>query len=206
MNFLAIDTSAEYMSVLAEINGERFLAHKTDCAMKHSTLLMTTVDELLQKANAKISDFDCFAGVVGAGSFTGIRIGIATIKGFALATGKPTLPITSFDLVAYTIKESKILALSDALHGAYYVCAYEDGKCVLQPSYLTGEELTPWLKKGFIPVSYADLPIENLHKFSPADGLYNAVKGKMQENAFGELTALYIRKSQAELNREKGEI
>ena len=206
MNFLAIDTSAEYLTVLAQLDGKRFCVHKTDCAMKHSTLLMPTVDELLRSANAKIADFDCFACVVGAGSFTGIRIGIATAKGFALATGKPTLPITSFALAAYTIKEDKILALSDALHGAYYACGYEKGKQVLPPSYLTGEEVEGLISQGFTPVSYADLPLANVQKFSPADGLYAAVQGEIEKGAFGELCALYIRKSQAELNREKGEI
>lgn len=206
MNFLAVDTSAEYLTVLAEINGEKFCVHKKDCAMKHSTLLMPTVDELLQEANAKVSDFDCFACVVGAGSFTGIRIGIATMKGFALATGKPTVPITSFDLAAYTVKEDKFLVLLDALHGSYYACAYENGKVVLPPSYIEEGEAEKWLDNGFTPVSYAQLPVQNLHAFSPADGLYEAVKSKIKEQAFGELFALYIRKSQAEINREKGEI
>ena len=206
MNFLAVDTSAEYLTVLAQVNGERFCVHKTDCAMKHSTLLMPTVDELLQKAGAKISDFDCFACVVGAGSFTGIRIGIATMKGFALATGKPTVAITSFDLAAYIVKEDKFAVVLDALHGSYYACAYEKGECVLPPSYLTDEELAPWFTKGFTPVSYARLPLSNLQTFSPADGLFAAVNAKIEKQQFGELAALYIRKSQAELNREKGEI
>ena len=204
MNFLAIDTSAEYLTVLAEVEGKRFCVHKTDCAMKHSTLLMPAIDGLLKEAGAEISDFECFACVVGAGSFTGIRIGIATVKGFSLATGKPTIPITSFELAAYTVKEEKILALSDALHGSFYACGFEKGAAVLPPSYLSREEVERILAQGFVPVSCADLPFSSLQKFSPADGLYAAVKAKTEQKAFGELTALYIRKSQAELNREKG--
>lgn len=203
-NFLAVDTSAEYMTVLAEVNGESFCVFEKDCAMKHSTRLMPAVDRLLSEANAKLSDFDCFVAVVGAGSFTGIRIGIATAKGFALATGKPTLPVTSFDLAAYIVKdEEKILALSDALHGSYYACAFERKKCTIPPSYLTGDEVRSLLAQGYTPCSHAALPLENLRIFDPVEGLRVAAKTLLEQGKFGELDALYIRKSQAELNLER---
>lgn len=205
-NFLAVDTSAEYMTVLAEINGKSFCVFEKDCAMKHSTRLMPAVDRLLREANAKLSDFDCFVAVVGAGSFTGIRIGIATAKGFALATGKPTLPVTSFDLAAYTVKdEEKILALSDALHGSYYACGFEGKKRAIPPSYLTGDEVQSLLEQGYVPCAHAALPLENLRIFDPVEGLRVAAKTLSKQEKFGELDALYIRKSQAELNLERGQ-
>lgn len=204
-NFLAIDTSAEYMTVLAEVNGESFCVFEKDCAMKHSSRLMPAIERLLDEAGAKLSDFDCFSAVVGAGSFTGIRIGIATAKGFALAMEKPTLPVTSFDLAAYTVKdEEKILALSDALHGSYYACGFEKGERTIPPSYLTEEEAKEILSRGYVPCSQADLPLENLRRFDPVEGLRLAVKGFAEKGKFGELDALYIRKSQAELNLERG--
>ena len=54
-----------------------------------------------------LGDCDFFAAVVGAGSFTGIRIGISAVKGFCAATGKPALPITSFDVAAYNTIDSE---------------------------------------------------------------------------------------------------
>lgn len=205
MNYLAIDTSAEYLTVAARVNGKRFCVHKTDCAMKHSTLLMPTVDELLAKNGLSVADFDCFACVVGAGSFTGIRIGIATAKGFALANRKPTLPVTSFDLAAYTVNEQKILALSDALHDTFYACGFENKTILLPPSYLTKEEVKRLISEnGYIPCSHAPLGIDGLRTYSPADGLIAAVETKLEKEEFGELSALYIRKSQAEINLEKG--
>ena len=103
--------------------------------MKHSVLLMQAVDETLKKADMTLGDCDFFAAVVGAGSFTGIRIGISAVKGVCLATGKPALPITSFDTVAYNALDGeKILCLVDALHGYYYACGYEKGEVTLAPA------------------------------------------------------------------------
>lgn len=209
-NFLAIDTGSSYMTVAACVDNKTYLSHRTDCAMRHSTLLMQEVDELLARANAKIGDFDFFAAMVGAGSFTGIRIGISTAKGFALATGKPTLPVTSFELGAYTVgreKGGKILVLCDALHGNYYAAGYENDTLVLQPSYLNEEEVLALIKRdGFLPVCAQPLDIGGVcaETFDPAQGLVQAVIALEEKGAFAPLDALYIRKSSAELNLEQG--
>ena len=91
-NFLAIDTSSKYMTVLAAKDGKTFVSYVPDCAMRHSMLLMGEIDKVLSEAELSLNDCDFFSAVVGAGSFTGIRIGISTIKGFCLAAGKPSLP------------------------------------------------------------------------------------------------------------------
>lgn len=193
------------MTVLAYYKGERFVCFKEDCAMRHSTLLMTEIDAVLKRAGATLQEFDFFSAVVGAGSFTGIRIGISTVKGFCTALKKPALPVTSFSLVAYTKKEEKILVLSDALHGNFYACGYENGKITIEPCYISTDQAKEYIEQGYKPCSLEALEIET-EIVSPADGLYNAVATlcARQEN-FGDLTALYIRKSQAEINLEKGE-
>ena len=68
------------MSVVARKNGEVFSAFLPDCAMSHSVRLMETVDQLLKRANLRLDECDFFAAAVGAGSFTGIRIGISAVK------------------------------------------------------------------------------------------------------------------------------
>ena len=205
-NFLAVDTSSKYLTVVACVNGEIVSEFVEDCAMRHSEKLMPTVDSVLSRANADLSSFDYFACVVGAGSFTGIRIGISTVKGFALATGKPTVPITSFEVAAYIVKEEKCLVLLDALHGSFYAAAYEGGNEVLAPSYLTEEEAKAWKEKGFVPVGLEKTLFleEEIKTVSPIEGLLRVAKEK--QGQFGELLALYIRKSQAEINLEKGEL
>ncbi len=198
------------MSVVARKNGEFFSAFLPDCAMSHSVLLMETVDDVLKRANMRLDECDFFAAAVGAGSFTGIRIGISAVKGFALATGKPTLSVTSFDTLAYNAIDGavggsgKILCLVNALHDCYYACGYENGKVVYAPAFLTEAEVLELAGSGFALVSGGELPIAlkaNVKIVSPLVGLQNAVIALSQkENAFGELAALYVRKSSAEMN------
>ena len=191
------------MSVVAVKDGNAFCSYLPDCTMKHSILLMQTVDETLKKADMTLQDCDFFAAVVGAGSFTGIRIGISAVKGFCLATGKPALPITSFDTVAYNALDGeKILCLVDALHGYYYACGYEKGEVTLAPAYLSESEVLAFKEQGYTLVSCENLEI-SATTVSPVEGLKNAAIELSKKGAFGQLDALYIRKSSAELNAEK---
>lgn len=194
------------MSVVAMKDGVATTAFLPDCAMRHSVSLMETVDDVLSRAKMRVEDCDFFATTVGAGSFTGIRIGISAVKGFALATGKPTLGVTSFDVVAYNAvggTPKKILCLINALHDCYYACGYEHGEVVLPPAFLTGTEVLSLVEQGFALRSCAKLPISEkatVELVSPIEGLKNAVIKRSEEGAFGELVALYVRKSSAELN------
>lgn len=204
-NFLAIDTSCDHLTVVLYKDGEVFTCFLPDCAMKHSVSVMPAVDEVLKKANATLADCDFFAAVVGAGSFTGIRIGVSVVKGMCLATGKPALPVTSFDVAAYNALEGKVLCLIDALHDSYYVRGYENGKEIYPPSYLSEEEVLS-LAKEYSLYACSCLPISekvSVNIVDPVKGLEKAVLALSSQERFGDLTPLYIRKSSAELNLEK---
>lgn len=173
--------------------------------MKHSVLFMEKVDETLKQANMTLAECDFFAAVVGAGSFTGIRIGISAVKGFALAYNKPTLPVTSFDLAAYNAveKDEKILCLIDAMHGAYYACGYEQGKVILPPAYLTQDEVLALCAQGYALRALAPIPLQEraaVELVDPVQGFARAVEVLEKRGAFAPLTAVYVRKSSAELN------
>lgn len=209
-NYLAIDTCGNYLTVLAQKDGKSYTTFIENCAMKQAVLLMSAIDETLQKADMTLKDCDFFAVVVGAGSFTGIRIGISAVKGFCVATGKPALPVTSFDLAAYNAideeEKGKILCLVDALHDAYYACGYQDGEVVFPPSYLTEEETLRFAQEGYVLRACGELPLSarvQVEKKDPVEGLRVAVERLAKKNAFGELKAVYARKSSAELNLEK---
>lgn len=205
---MALNTCGEYLCVAASKNGKTYSRFVPDCAMKHSVLWLKTVDEVLKEAELTVDECDFFAAVVGAGSFTGIRIGIAAMKGFALAHAKKTLPITSFDAIAYNTLDTentaqKTLCLVDAMHGAYYACGYQNGNVILPPAYLTESEVLSLEKDGYVLCSNGSLPISahaNVRVVSPIEGLIKAVEVKEKAGAFAPLTALYVRKSSAEIN------
>lgn len=207
-NFLALDTSGSHLTVIASKNGKTSRVFLPNCAMKQAVFVMNAIDEALKHAELSPKDCDFFSAVVGAGSFTGIRIGISAVKGFCLAFEKPALPVTSFDVMAYNTREEKgkILCLVDALHDCYYACGYENGKVCLQPAYLEEEEVLALANEGYALYAYSELPISakaEVCVVDPSVGLENAVKALSAQNAFGELTALYVRKSSAELNLNK---
>ena len=197
-NFLAIDTSSKYLSVLAVKGETQVLRYLPDCALKHSVVVMGEVDKALKEAGLTPEECDFFAAVTGPGSFTGIRIGISTVKGFAVATGKPLVSVTAFELLAYNIEDDNFYTVIDAAHSHYYVCGFDrDKKVIFAPSYLSEEEVQ---KKGNL-YGFEELPLKNYKKIDIKDCLYRVVLAK---SAFKsqKMEALYVRKSQAEENRK----
>ena len=196
--YLAIDTSAEYLTVIAK-NGETVVTFEPDCAMQHSVRLMDAVEETLAKAGMKPAECDFFCAVTGPGSFTGIRIGISTVKGFCAALQRPALGVTSFTALAYNA-EGKALAAIPAGRGFYYVCGFAEDKSIsLSPAYVSGERLAA-LAEEYPVYAYAPLPVPYT-KANPAAGLLRAVEGAGEED-FGDISAFYLKKSQAEEERE----
>jgi tRNA A37 threonylcarbamoyladenosine modification protein TsaB len=126
------------------------------------------------------------------------------VKGFCLAFGKPALPVTSFDVLAYNALDGKVLCLVDALHDCYYACGYENGQMVYEPAYLTEEEVLALTAEGYALIACTTLPLAEkvaVQLVDPCVGLEKAATALGEMERFGELTALYVRKSSAELNR-----
>lgn len=202
-NFLAVDTSGSALVVVAKKDGRTFSTCLPNCSMKHSVLLMGAIDETLKKAELGLDDCDFFTAVVGAGSFTGIRIGVSAMKGFALACNKPTLPVTSFDCLEYINVEGKNLCLVDALHGYYYACGYENGEITFAPAYVSEDEVLSLYAQGYTLRSATNLEIQEKVPVEIIDvekGLLCAVDVLERRRAFDGLNPLYIRKSSAEEN------
>ncbi len=194
-NFLAVDTSSRYLTVLAQKGEKRVLRHLPECAMKHSQILMDEIDAALSEADLSPAECDFFAAVTGPGSFTGIRIGIATVKGFALATGKPLLPVTAFDLIAYNVADENFCVVIDAGRGFYYVCTYPAGE--KSYAYLSEKEVKNLKNKLY---GFENLPFENYSKLDVKNCLHPAIC-RNERNFTKNIQALYVRKSQAEEQR-----
>lgn len=103
MKILAVDTSANVAAAAITCNGqlvaEGILNHKKT----HSEKIMPMIDELLRDSETDIKDIDLFAAANGPGSFTGLRIGVSTVKGLAHAMNKPVVGISTLAGLAYNI-------------------------------------------------------------------------------------------------------
>lgn len=197
-NYLAVDTSNEYLTVIACKDGVETVAFEPHCGMQHSVRLMGAVEETLSRAGLSPEACDFFCAVTGPGSFTGIRIGITCAKGLSAALAKPAVGITSFQTLAYNA-EGKLLAAVPAGRGFYYLAAFAEDKSLLFSPVRADEkelfrlsEIYPVYSRFPLPVPYTEA--------DPAAGLAAALRS----SAGNELSAFYLKKSQAEEEREKG--
>ena len=100
MRILAVDTATKSCSVAVTEKG--FLAAEltTVSAQTHSKHLLKMIHSVINTAGITISDVDGFAVTIGPGSFTGLRIGISSVKGLAVALDKPVVGVSSLDALA----------------------------------------------------------------------------------------------------------
>lgn len=113
MKILAVDSSAKTASV-AVTDGETLISECfVNAGLTHSRTLMPMVDNALSQADMKIDDIDAFCVNAGPGSFTGIRIGVAAIKGLALCKDKPCAGVSTLEAAAYNfIDENCLVSVS----------------------------------------------------------------------------------------------
>lgn len=126
MKILSIDTSSEVCSVaiLEDTNVIKEISVKD--GNTHSIKLMPQIEQIFKDTNLSLNDIDLFACDKGPGSFTGIRIGIATIKAFCDVTNKPCIGISSLMGLAYNVKnDGYICSLIDAKNDNVYYSLFE---------------------------------------------------------------------------------
>jgi tRNA threonylcarbamoyladenosine biosynthesis protein TsaB len=102
MKILAIETSTMLggIAIMDDLSG-LIAEARINVKSTHSERLMTELDHLLKQTGLKISDFDIFAVSTGPGSFTGLRIGLSTVKGFSYSTGKPIVSVPTLEALAW---------------------------------------------------------------------------------------------------------
>ena len=103
MRILALETSAKAVSAAVAENGKLLAAGYQDTGLTHSRTLLPMVEHLLENAGLSPADMDAFAVAAGPGSFTGIRIGVATAKGLAFGTEKPCIGVSTLAAMARNV-------------------------------------------------------------------------------------------------------
>ncbi|MFA7254492.1 MAG: tRNA (adenosine(37)-N6)-threonylcarbamoyltransferase complex dimerization subunit type 1 TsaB [Candidatus Omnitrophota bacterium] len=127
MNLLAIETSSPTLSVAIKKSGAKLRHATVQGYMKHAENLLPVIDRLLKKEKLKIGDINVYLISRGPGSFTGLRIGFATLKGFLATCPKPCYGAFSLDVIAAGIKEktpSNLAVCVDARRGKLYTRSY----------------------------------------------------------------------------------
>jgi tRNA threonylcarbamoyladenosine biosynthesis protein TsaB len=126
MYILGIESSTKTGSVAVVSDDGVIGQYSLNIEVTHSERLMSTVDRVLKDTGLRIADIDGFAVAIGPGSFTGLRIGLATVKGLALATNKPLAAVPTLQALAWNLPYAAypICPLLDARKNEVYAAMY----------------------------------------------------------------------------------
>ena len=228
MNILAIDTSTPTCSVAVTCR-EKLLVEMTSARKQtHSKHIMDMILSVMEAGDLTISEMDGFAVTQGPGSFTGLRIGISTIKGLALASAKPLAGVSGLDVLAYRLPFSPfpVCVMTDARKGEVYCARYrfkdtelikESGEFALPPEDALSDIDSPCVFIGSGAILYKTIISDKLGSMAHFVPEYfniisaSAVAGmawkrfeKQDTDNIAAFAPRYIRKSDAELNFGKG--
>jgi len=130
MNF-AVESSGKIASAALVSNGVVIAQSSQNSGLNHSRTLMPMIEDMLKNCGVKITDLTGFAVSAGPGSFTGLRIGMAAVKGMAMAANLPCAAVSSLESQAFglSILEGVICVLSEAHYeDRFYFAAFNSGK------------------------------------------------------------------------------
>ena len=230
MLIAALDSTAVTASAaVAEITNGRlgtFSLFTVKNKLTHSEILLPLLENALKQYGAGIKDVDLFAVSAGPGSFTGVRIGAATVKGLAFTENKPCASVSALEALARNIGRGYVCPVMDARRDQFYTALFKDGMRISEDAALSAEEIFSKIK---------DLPEvtvcgDGAHKFIELCGnpsnLFPASGAACDQNALSvalcgyekfaegnavsakELKPIYLRMPQAErekLERERKE-
>jgi len=225
MLILALESSAKAASAAVARDGVLLKMEYQDSGLTHSCTLLPMAEKVMADCGVKMAELDAVAVSHGSGSFTGIRIGVSTVKGLCWASEKPAIGVSTLEAMAWNGENapegSLICCAMDARRSQVYNALFEFSD--RKPHRLTKdrpiglEELTEELKKYQKPIfvlgdggelCYNHLLENNLTvtlaekeiRMQNAWGVCRAAEEKQPAGA-GELLPVYLRLSQAERER-----
>jgi len=224
LNILALSTTSSSGSIAIYKEDHISYINHLDIKITHSERLLPQIDAGLKNSKIGISDIDLVTIANGPGSFTGVRIGLATAKGICMAHNIPLLPINTLELLANNIAFStrNILAFIDARMAEVYAALYSpELEIILQETNTKPAEFLKLIKEPVIIVGDGAKEFKNEILESGIDHTFClehqniplastlisiALKSKIPDYDFESISVLepyYLRKSQAELVRDE---
>ena len=230
MKILALESSAKAASCAILSDGELLASAWQATGLTHSRTLLPMVEDMLKNSELSIQEMDAVAVAAGPGSFTGLRIGIAAVKGLAWAAEKPCIPVSTLEAMAWPLAhlEGNIVCAMDARRQQIYNAVFlaeggeltrlrEDRAVSLEEAAAdVGEMDGPMTIVGdgaglcfdFLTARGVECRLAPVHlRQQSAVGVAMAAWRRRGENLSAqELTPVYLRLSQAERERlAKGE-
>ena len=224
MKILALDSTALVASV-ALCEDDKLLGELTlNNGNTHSQTLLPMVEFLLKQFDMTPCDVDLFAATAGPGSFTGVRIGAATLKGLAFGTNKPCAAVSTLEALAYNLKDfdGLVCPVMNARRKQVYTALFRasNGRLtrLMDDSAIAIAELDEKLKQFEDPVrlcgdgyditkdllTHPIIPVSERYRHQSAFSVAEVALQKYQSGDVGtdlNLSPVYLRLSQAERER-----
>lgn len=222
-------TATTATAAIAEINDKKLCGYALFTVknkLTHSETLLPLLENAMNQYGITASDIDLYAVSAGPGSFTGVRIGVATVKGLAFAENKPCVSVSSLEAMARSVGRGFVCPVMDARRDQFYTAMFKDGKRITEDSALAVGDILAMLDgKGEITVC-GDGRDRFLSLCVNRGNLFPAPEAATDQNALsvalcgydiyiaggavtpGELKPVYLRMPQAErekLEREKAQ-
>jgi tRNA threonylcarbamoyladenosine biosynthesis protein TsaB len=230
MLVLALDTTTRQGSVALARDGATLALYAGDAAITHGERLPGDLMRLLDAHGLRIGDVDVFAVASGPGSFTGLRIGIATMQGLALASDRPLAGVSALDAIHDAVSPqrsalspvSEVAVWMDALRGQVFSAVYRNGVAVetalvdVPPAILARwarQRMRPTMFAGDGALAYqhfvraADPGAHIVDPVPPlASSIARLAEAHVRQHGGAPPDAIrpiYIRRSDAELTRDR---
>lgn len=186
MKVLGIDTST-LMTTCGVIDQERLLGeYSLSQDMSHSEKLVPMIKEVLDSLDLNVNDIDVFGVSIGPGSFTGLRIGIATVKAFAHLSNKPIVGVSTLEALAYNLPFNNIIvpmidARRDRVYTGIYTWVGQSIKPIMEPCILEVKELLDILNRD-----YDDVVVNGDGSIFYKDVIMETLKDKVRFATIGQ--------------------
>lgn len=218
---LALDTTTSAGSASIVRDAQIVAERVGDPARTHGQRLPRDLMLLLDSAGVRLGDIDLFAVASGPGSFTGLRVGIATIQGLAMSCDRRVVPVSALDALARAGRkeEHHVAAWMDAQRGQVFAALYApDGRVVIEPSSLPPERTleswkpvpagTRFIGDGAIryrnTIERLAASADVIDDVPPLAGVIGQIAAEQPERAVvpHAIVPIYIRRPDAELARD----
>ena len=222
MKILALDSTAKTSSVAVLEDDTLLGLYSVNIPNTHSETLLPMVKSILEALKLTNEDIDAYAVSEGPGSFTGVRIGVATIKGLALGRNKPCVGVSTIEALAENLEgfSGIVCPIMNARRGQVYTGAFFNGERFIDDTCMMLDDLIPMLIEKNEPIYFLGDGYElilnkeianfrhtpELLRYQNAYSVGKIAYKKIQNSEYVNDTDLrveYLRKAQAEREREE---
>lgn len=190
MLVLAADTSLPILSAALLRDGALLGAVALEGKGSRNEKLLPAIDWLLSECGVDRREVDLFAVTRGPGSFTGVRIGLATMQGLALALDKPLCAMSTHEAIAPP--SGRVTVVDDAGRGEFYVSEFDGGREIAAPHLAKeaeGLRVADYLQQHNVAAACARRALE--------------IAGRGDAERYRDVTPIYVRLAEAEARLQK---